>query len=276
MKDFFKDYLVPGVGVITGLLAAWVSYSVSDVKSKLDLQKGQLDAQQASLTALTTERTLKKFDEDLTFRIYEAVTASLKAKDAQQQQAASALVIVLATEPLRTQLLHVFEQSELTAPTVKKEVGQVLNREQQFQQEEATVTSAAPNSPALAPQSGSRRSRVDASAPGSGWGQWDVDVFWCQRSGDAARGMSESIVEALEREGAKGRLRSRMLPDSINARSGYQVSGFLIRPDAGDTGEEERARALLQLAEHTLTGTAFRIAPSASATRWYLSVFICP
>lgn len=260
MGDFFKNVLVPAITVVTAILAAWVNYSVSTVKTDLDLQKAKLDEQQASLNKLTTERNLKKFDEDLTFRVYDAVVTSLKANDIKQQQAASALVIVMAEEPLRTQLLQVFDKAKTTAPEVRLEVAKVLATEQRFQQEEATTKSAAADKP-------------PPSTVASGWGNWDVDVFWCQKSGEVGQRSAEAIVTALRNDGAKGRLRARVLPDSINAQPGYRVSGYAIRRDAG---EEERAAALKAVAERSLPGTTFDVLHSRSATRWYLSTFICP
>jgi len=260
MGDFFKNVLVPGITVVTALLAGWVNYSVSTVKSDLDLQKAKLDEQQASLNKLTTERSLRKFDEDLTFRVYDAVITSLKANDAKQQQAASALVIVMAEEPLRTQLLQVFDKAQTTAPEVRLEVAKVLATEQRFQQEEATAKAALAAKP-------------PRPTIGPGWGDWDIDVFWCQKSGEPARKNADAIVTALQNDGAKGRLRARVLPDSINAQPGYRVSGYAVRRD---TGEEERAVALKLLAERILPGTTFDVLPTGRATRWYLSAFICP
>lgn len=253
MGDFLKIMLVPAISIVTALLAGYVNYSVSTVKSALDVQKGKLEE-------LTTERNLRRFDEDLTFRVYEAVTASLKTNDAKQQQAASALVIVMAAEPLRTQLLQVFDQSQTTAPGVRQEVAKVLETEQRFHREESVVKPTAPPSP-------------PPPAPATGWGEWDVDVFWCERSGDGAHEQADAVVAALQNDGARGRLRSRVLPDSINAQPGYRVRGFLIRRDPG---EEERAAALQQLAERTLPGASLEVGASGQATRWYLSAFVCP
>jgi len=118
MGDFFKNVMVPAITVVTALLAAWVNYSVSTVKSDLDLQKAKLDEQQASLNKLTTERNLRKFDEDLTFRVYDAVITSLKANDTKQQQAASALVIVMAESFGAPVMLPAGNAASRSPPTV--------------------------------------------------------------------------------------------------------------------------------------------------------------
>lgn len=115
MGDFVKNVVAPFSAVVAALLAAWVNYSVSQVKSQIDLRQQEvqekLKQQELALDALMTERNVRKLDEDLTFKVYDAVTESLKAKDEKQQQAATALVVVMASEPLRTQLLQVFGAS---------------------------------------------------------------------------------------------------------------------------------------------------------------------
>ena len=104
----------------------------------------------------------------------------------------------MVEEPLRTKLLQVFDQSETTAREVKTEVARVLETEQSFLQQEAVVKPAAAAKPR------------DSDA--TSWGDWDVDVFWCESSGNDARAQSEAIVGALREEGATGRLRSRASP----------------------------------------------------------------
>jgi hypothetical protein len=190
------------------------------------------------------------------------VTASLKSNDEKQQQAATALVVVMAAEPLRTQLLQVFGASKTTVPEVRQAVEKVLKDEQQFKIESAVVVEAAAK-PAPPPP-GAR------PVP---WHDWDVDVFWCERSGPPARGRAEAIVAELHKQGAKGRIRARLLPDSINAKPGYRVAGFSIRRDANEAAQ---GNALKALAEQVVPSSQFEIVASNQATQWYLSAFVCP
>lgn len=256
--ELFRNVIVPAVTVVTALLAAYVNYSVSTVKSALDEQQAELAQQRLALDTLSTERSVQRLDEDLNFRIYDAVTASLMTDDARQQQAATALVIVMAGEPLRGRLLQLFDQAATTAPEVRRSVSEVIQKEGTFQREEAVVQVA---------------TAAEPSQSGAGWGEWDVDVFWCERSGAGSEQQAQAIVDALRADGAKGRLRARILPDSINAQAGYGVRGYAIRRDAG---EEERATALEVLAERVLPQTDFVVSSSRSGTRWYLSAFVCP
>jgi hypothetical protein len=266
MGDFIKNVLAPFSAIAAALLAAWVNYSVSQVKSQIDLRQQQvqekLKEQELALDALMTERNVRKLDEDLTFKVYDAVTESLKAKDEKQQQAATALVVVMASEPLRTQLLQVFGASKTTVPEVRQAVEKVLKEEQKFNLETAIAQQAAPK-PAAAPP-------ATRAVP---WDNWDVDIFWCERSGESAHDSARAIVGELSKQGAKGRLRARMLPDSINAKPGYRVSGYAIRRD---TDEAAQAAALKKLAEGAVPSSQFEIMTSNQATQWYLSAFVCP
>lgn len=267
MADFIKNVLTPVSAVVAALLAAWVNYSVSQVKTQIDVRQlevqEKLKQQELALDALMTERNVKKLDEDLTFRVYEAVTASLKSNDEKQQQAASALVVVLAAEPLRTQLLQVFGVSQTTVPEVREAVEKVLKEEQKFNIESAVVQQAAAPKPAPPP----------AAAKALPWHDWDVDIFWCERSGTGARESATAIAKELTQQGAKGRIRARLLPDSINAKPGYRVSGYAIRRDKNEAAQ---ADALKGLAERVVQSSQFEIVTSNQATRWYLSAFICP
>ena len=195
MGDFIKNIVTPLSAVVAALLAAWVNYSVSQVKAQIDLRQQEvqekLKQQELALDALMT---VKKLDEDLTFRVYEAVTASLKSNDEKQQQAASALVVVMAAEPLRTQLLQVFGASQTTVPEVRQAVEKVLKDEQKFNLDSAVVQQVAAK-PAAAAQS-------SRELP---WHDWDVDIFWCERSGQSARDSAAAIAKELTAQGAKGR-----------------------------------------------------------------------
>jgi hypothetical protein len=266
MGDFIKNVLAPFSAVAAALLAAWVNYSVAQVKNQIDVRQQEvqerLKQQELALNTLVTERNVKKLDEDLTFRVYEAVTASLKADDEKQQQAASALVVVMASEPLRTQLLQVFGTSKSTVPQVRQAVEKVLKEEQKFNLDNVALQQSSPK-PATAPP-------TTRALP---WHDWDVDVFWCERAGQPARSSAEAVVTELRKQGAKGRIRARLLPESINAKAGYRVSGYQIRRDLNEVAQAE---ALRKLAQQVVPSTQFEMVTSGQATRWYLSAFVCP
>jgi outer membrane lipoprotein SlyB len=274
-------------GIIGALVSAYVGYSTSQDKKELDNRQLQLQQeqqqqqtlvqqQQIDIARLSTQSDVKKKNDDLDFRVYEAVQESLKTKDLKQQQVASVLVNVMLSEPMRTQLLTAFGQSPTTDPQVRQAVDKVLTEERKFVQDDQLAKNAPSQSgsPVTSTSTGGPAgSATPTAAVSPVWGNWDFDVFWCEHSGPDAKRNAEAIVAALKSDEATGRLRARMLPDSVNARPGYGVVGFVIRKDAG---EEKQATALQGLAQKAVPGSQFVIATSGSATRWYLSAFVCP
>ena len=120
-----------------------------------------------------------------------------------------------------------------------------------------------------------KKNREEASS--YNWGDWDFDIFWCSSSGPKAEVQAKLIGEQLVAEGSKGRVRIRELPDSINAKSGYQVDGYAIRRNSN---EKEAATALKLLAEQALekngNKSTFNLSLTRQSTPWYISAFICP
>ena len=164
----------------------------------------------------------------------------------------------MVEEPLRSSLLNVLRQGG--APEVKASIGRILEQEEKFQNKVST----APD-------------RIREDTPSHKWGEWDLDIFWCSLSGDIAKQQAEIIGEQLLAEGAKGRIRIRELPDSINAKSGYQVKGYAIRRS---NNERETANALKLLAEKSLKNKGvqaeFSLGLTRQSTPWYISAFVCP
>ncbi len=244
-----KEVLVPVITVATATMVGILNFSVSKVET-------QLQQRDQEIRERDQERIERESLETFNFKIYDAVRESLEVSNPQQQEVAKALVTYMADEPLRTGLLNVLRDAG--TEEVKREVAGLLEREQKFNKEEAEVE-ATPRS-------------AEASFD---WEDIDYDIFWCESSGPRAEEQATRIVEEMRRQGAKGRLRVRLLPDSINARPGYQHSGYVIRLNRG---EEQQARRLKQLGNEVLAefGADFEISLSRQSTRWYLSAFICP
>ena len=263
--DFVKDILVPVVTLITATFAGFASYTADKVKTQIENQRQILESQKMEIEKLTATRNVKKLDEDLTFRIYDTVVKSLAGSEKEQKAASTMVMVFMTDEPARSGFLQLFEKSAST-PELKSEIAKVLTEERRFNEEQAAVRSTAAKPPT-----------TGASSSGSGggssaWGNWDVDVFWCERTADA-RSQADTLVMALKGEGAKGRVRSRMLPASVNAQTSYGARGLEIRYDSNET---QQARVLQQLAEKTFSGSSFTLRQSGQGTPWYLSVFMCP
>jgi hypothetical protein len=262
IADMITNILVPVVSVATALMVALLNQQVSQNDLELRSRDQQLQERLAELDLLVKknkeEREERESNQGFNLKIYEIVTKSLEEKNAQKQEAAKAFVVVMVDEPLRSSLLNVLKQGgELD---VKEDIGKILAAEEKFQTYSALVPK-----------------KTREIAPTYSWGEWDFDVFWCAASGDQARMQAEKIGEQLVSEGAKGRIRIRELPDSINAKSGYQIDGYAIRRNSG---EEKTAQALKQLAEKALQrngdSAEFSVSLTRQNTPWYISVFLCP
>ena len=210
----------------------------------------------AAATALVAFNTwqVSQFDTDLrqveserelNFRIYQSIAESIESGKPQRIRAVRALVDALATEGLKESFLSALESGEV----------QIYGSEQ--------ALPAGPGRPADA-------DRVD-------WEDWDYDIFWCSSSGSAAETQANAIVAAIQSQGAKGRIRSRVLPDSIRATD-PEASGeqYEVRYEAS---ERPQAEAVGNLAQSIINASGslnlLEIAPD-KPTPWYISVFLCP
>jgi len=261
--DFISKVGIPLISVLTALMVAWLNYSVNERDLKI---QAELNAINAQVTLNKEERNERESNQDFNLKIYEIVTQSLEEQNAKKQEAAQAFVVVMVDEPLRSSLLNVLKQGG--APEVQKNIGKILQAEEKFKYETTlntnSVVTPAPNK---------------TVKPSFQWNDWDFDVFWCTESGSAAMKQANLISEQLLAEGSKGRIRVRELPDSINAKAGYQISGYGIRRN-NNKAEIDAANAFKSLAETVLDSndikTTFSISVSNQNTPWYVSAFVCP
>lgn len=211
-----------------------------------------LSAAAAILVAFNTWQ-VSQFDTDLrqveserelNFRIYQSIAEAVESGKSERIRAVRVLVDALAAEKLKEGFLSALETGDV----------------QIFEVDQALPLSA---------------DRSSAAARNE-WGDWDYDVFWCSPSGAAAEAQADALVAAIQKEGAKGRIRSRLLPDSIRQTDPYSSENqYEIRYEAT---EEQQAKLVGDLAERTIRGSHFdllEIEPEKS-TPWYVSVFICP
>jgi hypothetical protein len=117
-----------------------------------------------------------------------------------------------------------------------------------------------------------------ANAAGTGstikWGNYDFDIFWCEGADSANNQVLATKIADLRAQDPKasGRWRLRPLPDAVNRRPGYNVSGIQVRVSS----EDERPLAQQLIASIQKLGVAqATIKPTVQKTPWYLSVFVC-
>ena len=260
-SDFIKNILVPLISVGTAVMVGVLNFKVSE--NDLELRKrDQVLEQRLSDINLVIQKSREQREEresnqDFNLRIYDIVTQSLEEGNSQKQQAARAFVVVMVDEPLRSSLLNVLKQGG--SQNTKNEISKILLAEQKFQ----NVTYWAP-----------KKEREAESS--YNWGNWDFDIFWCASSGERAKLHAQAIAKQLKAEDAEGRIRVRELPNSINAKSSYQIDGYEIRRNTKDT---KIATALKRLSESTLKQTLdinFSITTNKQKIPKYISAFVCP
>jgi hypothetical protein len=261
--DFISKVAIPLISVLTASMVAWLNYSVNERDQKIQAELNDINAQ---VTFNKEERKERESNQEFNLKIYEIVTQSLEEQNAKKQEAAQAFVVVMVDEPLRSSLLNVLKQGG--APEVKKNIGEILQAEEKFKNATTLDTNLVVK-PEL----------EEEVIPSYKWENWDFDIFWCTESGSIAEQQANLIGEQLLAEGSKGRVRIRELPESINAKAGFQISGYGIR--RSNKAETEVANALKKLSEKVLLDKndikiTFGVSVSNQDTPWYVSSFVCP
>ena len=242
-----------GVSILLALAAGYSAWQMNATEKSLKETERSLKTRESERKDSEETRANRESIEKKQLLVYDAVVKSLESGDAKKQSVSKALVTALLEDPLRTELLVVLTTS--AAPEIKKEAQATIAQESTFKAEERVV-------------------RAEPRAKPTDWADWDFDIFWCERSGSAAQAQAEKMKKQLESEGAKGRIRVRLLPDSINDRPGYQHAGYVVRYNAGEEAQSNRLKAL----GDPIVGPAASFVTSISyqSTPWYLSAFLCP
>jgi hypothetical protein len=241
------------VSIVLAATAGYSAWQMNATEKSLKETERSLKTRESERRDSEETRANRESIEKKQLLVYDAVVKSLESGDPKKQSVSKALVTALLEDPLRTELLVVLTTS--AAPEIKKEAQATIAQESAFKADERVV-------------------RAEPREKPANWADWDFDLFWCERSGSAAQAQAEKIKKQLEAEGAKGRIRVRLLPDSINDRAGYQHAGYVIRYNAGEEAQSNQLKAL----GDSVLGPAGTFVASLSyqATPWYLSAFLCP
>ena len=201
----------------------------------------QVSTFEADLRRIESER-------ELNFRIYGSISEALESNDARRIQAVRTIVVTMSPEPTKEGFLEALNAGE----------------ESIFDAEQVEI--AVPTAAQTQPQPSSRNS--------GSWGDWDFDLFWCSVSGVAAQRQAERLRDALVEDGARGRIRVRVLPESRRRQVSDRAHGYEVR---GEAREEAISEKLVLLGQRTVNPD-FRFVPvdQPVKTEWYVSAFICP
>lgn len=113
---------------------------------------------------------------------------------------------------------------------------------------------------------------------------WDIDIFWCANSRDAAAAQSNydaanadaqllRAVGTLSDGSPVGRIRVRPLPESL-------LGPYLVEAGSGRTIKPDRSPAEVSAARAIISAVgsgdgSYEIVNSGQQTRWYISMFVC-
>lgn len=198
---------------------------------------------------------LEKIENQRAFdlEIYKAVKEALKGS-AKDQQVALALVVSIGEDPLKAALLATLEEAPSAAPDVVAEARNYRELDKQVERQ---------------PQGG------ETDPEQLVWADWDFDLFFCETSGEPARAQATLVANALEDDGAEGRIRVRPLSADKNREAGYRIKGYAIRRSDDETAMADKLAAF---ANATLQhdGVQFEVQRASQKSPWYISVFLCP
>ncbi len=254
-----KSIWEKGHYAVTAMLTLAAGYS----QLQLSNQEVILKEQEAKIRASEELRKQHESDAQLTFKLYEEVKSALLAeKDPEKRQLiALKLVEELASESFKTRLITVIRDATPIAGIKEK----------------ASTAAYASESNELAARPAEpppiKASVTAVSNKTSTWSNLDFDFFWCESSGEKAK---QEAFEALtiKDAAATGRWRVRMLPNSINAQSGYGISDYQVRINQDE--QEIGSRLKASLASVSPAGRDFVIREVRNPTPYYVSVFFCP
>lgn len=258
VSTVFKNVVLPFLTVVTPFLIAGLTLFVGNVSDNISKEIAQVDAE---IKRLEAERLDRESLQEYNIIVLKEVKESLTKKDPAIQVVVIGLLNSMPNQELAQTWLKALEGSKNTTEDNKvaaKNIRQTI----EYDQEQKIL-------------SVSKASRtVLANEPPTDWEDYDYDIFWCEESSPKAKQYAGKIVQTMRNQGAKGRLRVRMLPVKVNARSGYGIKGYEIRRN---TNELQEADALKGLGDEVIKGAGvFELKTSNQATPYYLSAFICP
>jgi hypothetical protein len=253
MTNAITERFVPAVTAILAVVSGYSAWKIGALDE-------QLKRQELEIRGSSEDRAREQSLRELNFKIYEAVREALSDDKGgpKRQEVARALVTEMAREPFKTGLLAVLTNSSDTHPEVRKAAAFDLEDASRKAVDAGLMASASNATPA-------------PPALSSPWSNWDFDFFWCETSGERGQRLAEAALKV--KGSGSGRWRVRMLPATVNERPGYQIHGYVIKPN---DKEDEMAQKLKAAIEKAVPDTRFEMQRSRQATPFYLSAFFCP
>ncbi len=214
-------------------------------------------------------------ERELNFRIYTSIADALESGDPKRVMAVRGIVEAMASDNIKPKFLEALEPA-IVSVYEEEQLALIETRpiDESVDDEDTASPEALPDEEVEAPTPGPTPAVAEGttSIP---WGDWDFDIFWCAGGGLNAENDANKIRAWLQRDGAQGRIRTRILPSSINQQAGYKVKGYEIRRSTEEAGMANRLETFLRNIEG-VGKYPWVQRTTTQNTPWYISVFICP
>jgi len=230
---------------------------VANRASQKDIQRIQERQQEIQVRQAQASLDLDQLKQmnEYNLNVYKEVVQALKDDKAERlQSAVTALVEAMPAEsPLRDSLLRAIAAGA-TSPEVK----------------DAATFAVEQPAPKATPPS-------DTAT----WQSWDVDVFYCANEPEGEKRAYEVAQELRAHPPLGthmvGTVRFRKIPDGVNRRAGYRVTGLQLRHEASERDAALRLKETVspRLKQFYGAGADVQLYQSVSRTPGYLSLFLC-
>jgi len=203
LENLNKYWVTPIIAIIGGILALYFTI----IKDKMEA-----DAQRIENVALKIESDLKQreFNNNLKIQMYSEVKDAITKNDEKLQNAVLLLVNeMLADDSLfREQLITILLASPNVNESVRRKQQDIQSKVEQFNNEERQISA----------------------------NDFIIDVFYTEDMINESKPRANKIVRLLNHElGNNYKVRLRILPMNINAKSGYRITANEIRYEDEET-----------------------------------------
>lgn len=266
-KSFWENLLTVNNGilaliaVITGLLGLRSEWTDSDLRSKidqLDTAKREIDIQ---VTKLESQIRKREFDNELKYKMYLEVKEAISKNNPQTQD----VIVLIINEMLaddsayRAKLTNILVSSANLAPSVKTDIIKTQISEKAFFSFEAPDKAITTDSAKTF---------------------FTIDVFYLEDVKSEAEPRADQVIKLLNANKNKlsyaCNVRKRVLPKTVNARSGYRIDSNQIRFERNKDDESKLAQQVQKL----INGSAIfpnekmTLYGNINPTKNYISVFV--
>jgi hypothetical protein len=256
---------------------AYTTVSANLIQNDLTTQRGQIEQvakeQERQIQVRKDEREASKQQNELTQQIFQEFVKAITDKDTEAGRQLDRLEGVLVL----TYAIPEPRQQEGMGRAVQKAMERIKAPEVATRVKAATFDAEELVARAAAEQ---RIPEVTNTPPADSgavrWSNYDFDVFWCEgvpASAELQKRAADILALKSLDPTATGRWRPRPLPESVNDRPGYGISGNQIRYSSAD--EKRLAELLKAKIEAKFPPMTVDLVATSQNTPWYLSVFVC-